>query len=66
MKHLFLILSILFTFTTHMFAQIATLTSPDGKLNLQFHVVEGQPQYSVEYEGKTILEQSPLGIVTNE
>lgn len=66
MKHLFLILSILFTFTTHMFAQIATLTSPDGKLNLQFHVEEGQPQYSVEYEGKTILEQSPLGIVTNE
>jgi len=66
MKHLFLILTILFTFTTHMFAQIVTLTSPDGMLNLQFHVEEGQPQYSVEYEGKTILEQSPLGIVTNE
>ncbi|QRX63278.1 glycoside hydrolase family 97 catalytic domain-containing protein [Dysgonomonadaceae bacterium zrk40] len=67
MKYLFITLSILFTFTTHtLLAQIATLTSPDGKLNLQFYVEEGQPQYSVEYEGNTILEQSPLGIVTNE
>jgi hypothetical protein len=67
MKHLFLILSILFTFTVNiLIAQIATVSSPDGKLKLQLFLVEGQPQYAVEYADKTILEQSPLGIITNE
>jgi len=67
MKHLFLILSVLFTFTTHLlFAQIATLTSPDGKLKLMLYLEEGRPQYTVAYAGKCILEKSPLGIITNE
>jgi len=67
MKHLSLIHSLLFSFTTNiLFAQIATVVSPDGKLKLQLSLEEGQPQYSVEYAGNTILEKSPLGIITNE
>jgi hypothetical protein len=67
MKHLFLTPSILFAFFTNiLFAQIATVSSPDGQLKLQLYLEEGQPQYSVKYAGKTILEQSPLGIITNE
>lgn len=47
-------------------AQVATLNSPDGKLTLQLYHEEGQPGYSVAYAGKTLLEKSPLGLVTNE
>lgn len=67
MKYLFLTFSIFFTFSTNiLFAQIATQKSPDGKLELLIFLEEGQPGYSVEYGGKTILEKSPLGIITNE
>ncbi len=67
MRYLFLALTTLFVLTTHMLtAQVATLTSPDGVVHLQIYLEEGQPFYSVEYAGKTILEQSPLGIITNE
>lgn len=67
MKHLFLILSILFTCMTHnLLAQVTTLTSPDGKLKLLIYLEEGQPGYSVEYSDRIILEKSPLGIITNE
>jgi hypothetical protein len=47
-------------------AQIATVVSPDGKLQLQLYLEEGQPHYSVAYDTHTILEKSPLGIITNE
>ncbi len=67
MKHFFLSLIILITFPASLlYAQIATLTSPDGELKLQLYLEEGQPSYSVEYADKTILEKSPLGIITNE
>jgi hypothetical protein len=67
MKRLFLSLTFLLALTTNMLvAQIATVASPDGKLKLQLYLVEGQPYYSVEYDAKTILEKSPLGIITNE
>jgi hypothetical protein len=67
MKRLFLSLTFLLALTTNiLFAQIATQKSPDGKLELLLFLEEGQPSYSVEYSGKTILEKSPLGIITNE
>ncbi len=47
-------------------AQVAAIDSPDGKLKLEVYLEEGQPQYTLEYEGKTILEKSPLGVITNE
>ncbi len=67
MNKLFRTLLLLCLLSTHLLnAQITTLTSPDGKLKLLLHLDEGQPGYSVEYGGKTILEKSPLGIITNE
>lgn len=61
------ILSILLLFITNIiFAQVATVSSPDGKLKLDIFLEEGQPKYSVEYDGKTALEKSPLGLLTNE
>ena len=35
-------------------------------LKLDIFLEEGHPYYSVIYDGKTILEKSPLGIITNE
>lgn len=61
------LLFILLLFTTNIiFCQVATVSSPDGKLKLDLFLEEGQPKYSVEYDGKTTLEKSPLGLITNE
>lgn len=48
------------------FSQIATIKSPDGKLQLSTFIEDGQPLYSIMYDGKIMLEKSPLGILTNE
>ena len=45
--------------------QAAIVKSPDGKLVLTTGIDEGKPFYSVAYGGKTILENSPLGFITN-
>jgi hypothetical protein len=67
MKHFFLSLIILIAFPASMlYAQIATLTSPDRKLTVELFLEEGQPGYSIAYADKTILEKSPLGVITNE
>lgn len=67
MKRLFLFIPLLVAFSTHIvWAQIASLTSPDGRLKLDLFLEEGQPSYSVEYDARVILEKSPLGIITNE
>lgn len=43
MKHFFLSLIILITFPASLlYAQIATLTSPDGELKLQLYLEEGE------------------------
>jgi hypothetical protein len=42
------------------------VASPDGNLQLNVLVESGKPLYTVEYNGKTILEKSPLGLSTNE
>jgi hypothetical protein len=48
------------------YAQQATVSSPDKQLTLLVNVSDGVPMYSVAYKGKTMLENSPLGLVTNE
>ena len=53
-------------FLTNSFSQIKEVSSPDGKLNLSFNIEEGLPVYQVTYEDKTMLEKSPLGLITNE
>lgn len=42
-----------------------TICSPDGKLQLKVEGKDGNVFYSVTYEGRQMLEQSALGILTN-
>lgn len=42
------------------------VSSPDGQLQLTVVVENGTPLYSVTYNGKAMLEKSPLGLLTNE
>jgi len=39
--------------------------SPDGKLKVSVSLNNGRPFYSVAYNGKPFLENSPLGLKTN-
>ncbi|WP_419487320.1 glycoside hydrolase family 97 catalytic domain-containing protein [Chryseobacterium bernardetii] len=48
------------------FAQVAEISSLDGHLKLQVFSEEGKAFYDVILQGKTMLEKSPLGLVTNE
>lgn len=43
-------------------AQIASVCSPDGKLTVNVDLKDGLPSYDVTYEGKRILDSSPLGL----
>ncbi len=43
----------------------ATVSSPDGKLSVKVADNAGLPSYSISYGGKIILNESPLGVVTN-
>lgn len=47
-------------------ATVSKVASPDGRLVVQIDDAGGKPVYSVDYDGKTILETSPLGLVTKE
>src|SRR5689334_22849719 len=47
-------------------AQDSVVVSPDKQLTLSVNVVDGRPTYSVKYMNKTMLENSPLGLETNE
>ena len=42
-------------------ASAVTVDSPDGRLSLTLDVDGNTPVYSISYDGKTILEPSPLG-----
>lgn len=48
------------------FAQVAEISSPDGKLKLNIFSENGKALYNVSFQGKIMLEKSPLGLVTNE
>jgi hypothetical protein len=52
--------------TLNGYSQSAEVVSPDKQLKLSVSVVDGKPAYSVTYKGKTMLENSPLGLTTNE
>jgi hypothetical protein len=43
-----------------------TVSSPDGNLMVKVTVENGKPMYSVSYKGRAILENSPIGLITNE
>lgn len=42
-----------------------TVSSPDGKLVVTVNIENGTPMYKVDYNGKAMLENSPLGLITN-
>ncbi|MDA3881440.1 MAG: glycoside hydrolase family 97 catalytic domain-containing protein [Prolixibacteraceae bacterium] len=47
-------------------SQQHVIESPDGKLNLSvFLTGNGKPAYSVRYDNAVMLENSPLGLITN-
>ncbi|MBS5551236.1 MAG: glycoside hydrolase family 97 protein [Bacteroides sp.] len=46
-------------------AQSITVTGPNTRLKVDLAVNGGIPMYSVSYDGKTILEKSPLGFIAN-
>ncbi len=48
------------------FAQVTEVSSPDGKLKLNVFSENGKALYNVTYQGKVMLEKSPLGLITNE
>ena len=65
MKQIFasLITLVLFSACTHS----TSVLSPDGKLAVTFDLTEqGQPVYSVQAEGKSVIDVSPLGLVAQE
>lgn len=61
-------LSILLLFLTGIsgFAQVAEISSPDGKLKLNVFAENGKALYNLSFQGKIMLEKSPLGLITNE
>ncbi len=69
MKKIVFTLVVLFFFLTSFLAyshQVADIKSPDGMLHLKILVENEQAFYSISYNGKNILENSPLGLFTNE
>jgi hypothetical protein len=59
---LFLILS---CFNITLFSQTFSVNGPDGKLQVNVYLSEGKPEYDVKYQGVVMLENSPLGMITN-
>ena len=47
-------------------AQVAYVSSPDKRLEVAVVLKQSRPYYVVTYDGKTMLEESPLGLITNE
>ncbi|MGD9930221.1 MAG: glycoside hydrolase family 97 protein [Mangrovibacterium sp.] len=65
MKKISLFFFVLFCFIGISNASEKTLTSPDGKLVVNISDNDGKAVYKVIYNGKTFLENSPLGMETN-
>ncbi|GAB3427634.1 glycoside hydrolase family 97 protein [Niabella aquatica] len=61
-KLLFCLLSL--SITNVLTAQDVKLTGPDGKLQVTVFTDKGSPAYTVQYNGKIFLENSPLGLKT--
>ncbi|MBR1667036.1 MAG: glycoside hydrolase family 97 catalytic domain-containing protein [Bacteroidaceae bacterium] len=64
MKKKLLFLSMMLV-SASMNAQVASVTSPDGKLKVNVDVKAGKPVYEVIYDGKQMLDESPLGFVAD-
>ena len=65
MRKLIPLLLILSVHVLYLPARNVVVQSPDSKLELTVTIDEGKPNYSVQYNKKTLLEKSPLGLITN-
>jgi len=65
MKKYLIILFSLFSVSQLIFANPLKITSPDNHLVMQIYLKDGCLNYTVTYKDKTILEDSPLGLITN-
>ena len=63
MKYWMLSLLALGTLTIH--AEEKLLSSPDQQTTVIVNDKEGRPTYSIIYNGETVIEAAPLGLVTN-
>ncbi|GGF71033.1 glycoside hydrolase family 97 protein [Wenyingzhuangia marina] len=64
MKYIYLLSCLLIS--TVVFSQkTEKILSPDKNLEVTFTLNKGIPNYSINYKGKQILEDSPLGFITN-
>lgn len=68
MKIVFLrLMYVIFVLTTlSSYSQDAVILSPDKQLRVSISLIDGKLMYSVSYKNKIVLENSPLGLVTNE
>ncbi|HLZ54333.1 MAG TPA: glycoside hydrolase family 97 N-terminal domain-containing protein, partial [Verrucomicrobiae bacterium] len=39
------------------------ISSPDGRLAVEFHLAAGAPRYSIQLDGQPVLQESRLGLV---
>ena len=63
-RNLLLLLSALLG-SLSMNAQVASVSSPDGRLKVNFDIRDTKPMYEVLYDGKQMLDYSPLGFVAD-
>ena len=47
------------------FSQVQKVTSPDGALEVSFELKDGNAFYRVDYQQVMLVEQSPLGLITD-
>ena len=66
MKKAFTLSVAILACTAQLWAQEATVYSPDKQTALSFKMQGGKAEYAVTYKGKTMLENSPLGLQSNE
>ncbi|WP_342644754.1 glycoside hydrolase family 97 catalytic domain-containing protein [Mucilaginibacter sp. CSA2-8R] len=66
MKKAFALSVFILSCTARLWAQDATVYSPDKQTALSFRLQGGKAQYAVTYKGKTMLDNSPLGLQSNE
>ena len=58
-------LSILFVTSALSISAAVTVTSPDGRLSVSTDINNGQPMYTLSYDSKEVLVNSPLGFRSN-
>lgn len=65
MKKFYFVIAILLMALLSSKAQEVTRSGPDTCLKVTLNIKKGMPVYSVTYQEKVILEDSPLGLLTN-